>query len=394
MSTMIELTLKKPDGSLFTRIEAEKELWDKCKTSHMMRRLANGQYGLDPRFAWMLKPTSITHWILDELIRKKLIAGEQIGIHPEQESDDAYFNTYIQKLRVFVEDGRALAPKEGEGIDMSDFQQMPPNGQPPQAPGYSPPPPPPMGYGQPPAQPQQQFQPPPMPQQQGFAPPQGAPPPFGGQPQAPQFGAPPQQQMPSFPPQGAPPPVSLPQQMQPPGMPQQQFQPPQGMPQMAPPQGAPPAPPAQSPSNRRKKADGPPGALPGQQAMPFPQMPAPPQGGFAAPPAQGGMPAFGQPPQFGAPQQMSQQAAPGDHAALGNGGSNAQIAQLLALVESQAKTIAGLAETVGDLRRTIKAIDVVVGMQLRQIYQRAQPQHPNELGTESAFKEIGLPYPT
>ncbi len=362
------LALQKPDGSQLTRIEAEKELWDKCKTSHTMRRLAWGQFGLDNRFAWMLKPASVTHWVLDEMIRKRMIAGDPIGVQPELESDDSYFNSFIQRLKVFVEDGRALPPKEGEGIDMSDFQQ-PPNGQ---MPGYAPPPPPPIGF---PGQ-QQGMQQPPPPQQYAAPPPPqqyGAPQPGQGFPQqqAPQFGNPGQQapqqfgappQAPSFPPQGMP-------------MPPQQMMPP---PQQA---GAPPAPPAQTPSNRRraaKDAGAAPqhnGVLPGQTALPF-------GGNGAAPPM---MPQFGGQGMQQAPQ-LAQMPGPAQ------GGSTvealqAQISELKGIVATMAQQ---LAETL----HRVRGIDGATSIGIRGYYSLNLPNQPSQLSTEATFKEASLPYPS
>lgn len=350
MSGSPELVLKRSDGSLLTRVEAEKELWDKCKTSHAMRRVAWSQFGLENRFAWMLKPTSIVHWVLDEMIRKRMIAGDQIGVQPELESDESYFNSYIQRLRVFVEDGRALKPKEGEGIDMSDFQnQMPPqNGQPVPQQSFSPPPPP-VGFPgqQPPQQAPQSFAPPPPPQQYG-APPQAMPG-YQAPPQMPQFGAPP-----SFPPQGAQPPVSQPQ---------------------LPPQGAPPAPPAQAPSNRRRaKADAgapPPGMpqVPSQQSMPFAGPSSPPlPGTFAQPSA---------PPQFGTPQ-----VAQADSSAL-----QAQINELKGQVDAQGKVLQ-------QLLHILKGVDAAASIMLRPYYKQQMPQQASQLSTEATFNEIGMPYPS
>jgi len=391
------LELTKPDGSLLTRIEAEKHVRDVCKTSHVQRRFAWGQLGLDYQFVWMMKPITVTHWILDELIRKKQIAGDLLGIQPELDTDDSYFNSFIQRLAVFVQDGRALQPKEGEGIIMADFQQMgPPNGQPPGAPGYNPPPPP-AGFGPPPQPPGYAPQQPPQgyaPPQQGFAPPQQG---FGPPPMQP----PPQQyqqpQQPSFPPQGAPPPIPPPQ-MAPPSMgapppamgaPQTMAPPPMGappqQPQMAPP-GQPPAPPAQAPSNRRgrgKAAEGAPpqpGVLPGQQALPLGNAQQPQ--GFGAPPAMAG---FG-PPAMGQPQQ---QQGGGDTAAL-----QAQINELKGLVAAQSRQLEGLLSMVGQVLHLSKGTDAAVSCMIRPYYEKQLPQQPQQLGTEATFKEIGLPYPS
>lgn len=375
------LVLQKQDGSLLTRIEAEKELWDKCKTSHAMRRYAWGQLRLDSRYAWMLKPTSVTHWILDELHRKRLIGGDPIGVQPELESDDSYFNSFIQRLGVFVQEGRALPPKEGEGIDMSDFQhQMPPapNGQQPQQ-SYAPPPPPPMGF--PPAAQQAgpppgagQFGPPPG--QPQFAPQQQQPPQpqYAAPPQAQNFGPPPSQQPPQF---GSPPP----QQASfgpPPGQP---AFPPQGPPPpVAPPQlpGQPAAPAATAPSDRRPRksaAAAPAGAPPGaQQQMPFGQPAQQPQG-FGAPPVVSG---------FGAPQ-----GAPGAAPQQ----SSAEIADLKAQVTKLEATIAQLAQQVALILHKTVGIDAAVSIGVRGYYSQPLPGTVEQLNTEATFKECRLPYP-
>lgn len=376
------LALAKPDGSVLNRVEAEKELWDKCKTSHTMRRLAWGQFGLDNRYTWMLKPTSITHWILDEMIRKRMIAGDPIGVQPELESDDSYFNSFIQRLKVFVEDGRAMLPKEGEGIDMENFNQGAPppmNGQPTNMPGYAPPPPPPMGYPAPQGQPQQFQQQPPPPSQYAAPPPPpaqyGAPPAVPGYPapqgqqqmqfgqQAPQFGQQAPQVASPFPPQGPPPPIGQPQ-MPPQGMPQAA---PQGM-MTGPAQGAPPpAPPATSPSNRRGR---------GKSAEAAPQA-APPQQNFNTPP-QGMMPPQGM-PQFG--QQVAQAPQGGGSDAL-----QAQVAELKGIIAQQAQQIA-------QILHMVKGVDAAVSILIRPYYEKGLPQQPQQLGTEATFKECQLPYP-
>jgi hypothetical protein len=388
MEAIPELVLKKPDGSLLTRIEAEAELWDKCKTSHMMRRLAWGRYGLDQRFTWILKPTSVTHWVLDELSRKKFISGDPIGVQPELESDDSYFSSFVQRLKVFVEEGRALAPKEGEGINMSDFQHpgpmmMPQNGQQPSMPGFAAPPSP---VGFPPAPPPMgapQFQQPQAPV--GFPPqappPMGAPqapqgyPPAGPQFGAPQFGAQPQQ--PAFPPQAMPAPGAPPPMMQP--------------------QGAPPAPPAQAPANRRGRgktdAAPAPGTLPGQQQLP---MGAPPQG-FGAPPMM--PPQFGAPqgmPQMGAPQQMAPQTqqAPMQQGGANNGELLAAIAQLKNIVEEQGKLLQHLGSKLLETQRMVKAIDIVSSISLRGFYNAPRPATEADLGLEATFKAVNIPYPS
>lgn len=367
-----DLTLSKPDGSLLTRIEAEKELREKCKIFHNMGLLASYHLGLENRFALGMTPTSIIHWILDEMIRKKLIAGEQIGVQPDLESDASYFNAYTQRLGVFVQNGQALMPKEGEGIDMSDFQQ---NGAPPQ--GFTPPPPPPMGYGQQAPQQQQQYQ---QPQQQGgfgpppgappqnFGPPPGGPPAFGPPTGAPGFGPPP-----GGPPMGPPP--GFPQQAAPP----QPQMPPQGMP---PQQAAPPPPPAQAPSNRRRgkaaEAAPPAQAAPTQQTMPFPGgAPAQQPQGFGAPPA---VPGYG-PPVMGQPQ--AQQAAP----QADTGALQAQINELKGIVNMQSQVLQ-------QLLHIAKGIDAAVSITVRPYYEKLLPTQPSQLGTEATFKEIGLPYPS
>lgn len=373
------LALTKPDGTQMTRVEAEKALWEQCKTSHVMRRVAASQFGLDSRYVWGLKPTSITHWILDELIRKRVISGEQIGVNPDLESDDSYFNSYIQKLAVFVQEGRALQPKEGEGINMSDFnhQMPPPNGQN----GFAPP----NAFSQPPQQPQFQQQPP---QQGGYAPP--APPQFNagqssfGPPPQPSFGppppaAPPQNVSPppSFPPQGPPPPVAAPQQ--------------QGF---APPTGAPPPPPAAAPqAARRGRRASEPGTPP-QQAQPqpsaqmqmqMPTMPAAPAFG-APPPVSFGnapAPAFGQPAPS-APQQMQQPQQQGP---------DPDIEFLKGAVKQLSQIVASQDETLKQILRLVRGIDASTSVPIRGYWQKPLPTSGEQLSNEATFKEIGLPYP-
>jgi hypothetical protein len=234
----------KPDGSLPTRFEREKELREKASRLHERRRLAMEKYGLPAKVAYDMKTITLIHWILDKMIEYGEVSGEYMGVSSELGADDdkENFDRFTQLLALFIERGWAVTPNDGEGIDMNKINVPPVPAQiPGGAPGFPAPPMPPA----PPAMPSMPGQPmaappPPPPGMPGMPPsmpmaqppaPQGSPPampmpPIPHMPAAPtgQFGAAPAApapQMPQAPVGGAPvaQPAAAPQQGGDPGGP-------------------------------------------------------------------------------------------------------------------------------------------------------------------------------
>jgi hypothetical protein len=149
------LMFQKPDGLPFNRIEMERQMREKWNKVHYLRIQAIHLYGLDKRFVYDMREAHLRHWVLDEMIRRGQIAGDQIGVNVHAHNDEAEQRTFLQKLVVFVQTGNAVLPKEGEGVDMTVFQNPPPppvsNGIPTFAPPA--PPPPPAGIAPPPLPP-------------------------------------------------------------------------------------------------------------------------------------------------------------------------------------------------------------------------------------------------
>jgi hypothetical protein len=234
---LAQIDMRKPDGAFFTRLEMEQQLREKLSTVHH-RRLKAINLGLDSRAAYDMYPISVTHWILDQWVLKGEVRGEYIGVRSElkADSDNEYFRQFTQRLAMFIENGWAVLPNPGEGIDMNQMNQppmppMPPNGQQgpqqfaPPAPPQMPPGMPGMPPGMPPmpqmGAPQQQFGGPPMPPM----PPQAPQAPMPPTPPQPQYGGYPQQQPQQYTQAGPPQPPMPPQQpqyQQPPQVPQQQ----------------------------------------------------------------------------------------------------------------------------------------------------------------------------
>ena len=418
--TLPDLQYQKPDGSPFTRLEMEQQMRDVWPKVYWLRIKANKIYGLPKQPSFDMKEAVLRHWVLDEMARRGQIVGDQVGVNVQSYNDDNEQRQFIQRLTAMIQAGQAFAPKEGEGVDMSNLPQQPPvpaNGQ--MAPQQFAPPAPPMGVPQnyappagppgfaPPAPP---FAPPgmaPPPPAQGFAPPaQGFAPlpaqgfaPLPAQGFAP--GGPPQGFQPAAPPQFAPPPGMAPPQqgapMMPPG-----YAPPSGPPgyapqaapqqQMAAPQQAAPAPAGGRGRGRKAAGDGQPAAVP--PAAPVPPMGAQP--GYAPPPQQtapgfpplpqGGFPGFGQPQQAPqqqsfAPQQPTPQAAPQQSVGTDLGPVLAKLDQLAGLVTQQAQIIGGL-------QRQITVLSMGAALTLRAAHSR---QGAPDM--ESILKEIGVQLP-
>lgn len=271
------LDFTKPDGSQLSRYEMDVQTREKWHKVHWLRLMAIQQYGLPKQISYDMREIVLRQWVLDEMIRRGQISGVVLGVNAQSHNDEAEMRQFTQKLAAFVQANQIVLPKEGEGIDMSQFTPPPPpmmgapvpqNGQAP-APAFSPPPMPPGGF---PAAPGAPVAAPPMAQPQYTAPPGFAPAPG---PVAP----------PAMPP-------GIPQ-----GFPQQPSFPPQAAPVAAPP--APPGPPAApqpaaAPGGGRKRgpkpADAAPAPVPG--ASPVPPMPGPmgPPAGFAPGPGVPGIP--------------------------------------------------------------------------------------------------------
>jgi hypothetical protein len=356
------LSLIKPDGSAMTRLEAEHTIRTSLGTVHHMRHLASRDFGLDKKLMFLIKPVSVIHWILDEMVRRKLIIGEEIGVKPELESDPNYFNTFQQKIAAFVQSNQAMMPKEGEGVNMSDINNMMPPGAPPQnghpQTGFAPPPPPPPMFQSgaptpnvPPPPPQTGFGAAP-PTQQSFGPPTGMPQQFGPPNQT-------QQTQPAFPPA------------------------PGGQPSHVPP--PPPPVPAQTrtPRATRKSNDL-------DKTV------------VAAPPASSG---FGQ--QFGAPganmpmssplpasvNQVPVNMTPTMPTPMGAPAQDPRIDQLQQQIASLSKIVEQQSTMLSQILQLSKNVDMACSIVTRVYYQQNLPTRPEQLGCEVTFKDIGLPIP-
>lgn len=376
-----DLKYAKPDGSLFNRVEMEQQtraIWTKV---HWLRIKANKLYDLAKQVAWGMPEITLRHWILDEMIRRGQVVGNPIGVNVQTFDDDAEKRNFTQQLTAMIQAGQALVPQEGEGFDMTQFQQPPPppmppgpgggpNGSPQQAQpqsgyaappqgGYQPPPPPPMGgmpgmmtpppapggYPQgypPPQQPMQQpqMQPPPQPPQQPqFAPPQP------GYPPVPQ-GGPPMQPPPGQPPQFAPP-----QGMQQPQYPQQ---PPAPVPQT--PGAVPPGPPTGAPNTGRGRG----GRGRGAETQTAGSVPPPPQPAAPVPPMAGY-------PQPGPNQGFAPLPAPPQVVSQGSSGD---IPMLLQKIDQLTQLVMQQGQQIVALTRRVEVGNMVATLSARVFYRR------------------------
>lgn len=213
-----KLITPKADGTPYSRLEMEERLRDIASTAQIKKLIAIETFGLSTKVAYTMKPITVIHWLLDAMISKGYAQGDKMNISSDQGADDVpeTFNQFLQLLAIFIENGSALRPQEGEIPDMNKLNIPPPPGQAmapgqpapqPQGQGFTPPPPPPMPGAQP-----MMAQPPPAPT---MAPAVGAPPGVPAQM--------PQMQMPMAPalPQGAqmPMPPQAPQAPQAPSLP-------------------------------------------------------------------------------------------------------------------------------------------------------------------------------
>lgn len=335
-----DLKLTKPDGTKFTRREMEEQIRTLWPKPHTLRIKSSTRYDLPKQYAFDMKEVVLRHWVLDEMVRRGEIIGDQVGVNTQRYDNEDEHRQFTLRLMAFVQNGQALVPKEGEGIDMSN---TPPNmnGQG----GYAPPPPPGMG--------------PPM-GPPGFAP-QG--PPAGG---PPQFNpAPPQQgYQPGLPPgapgfQAAPPQQ---QQFQTPGFPPG---PPMGMPPQAPPMGVPPqAAPQAAPQSAKKSKKSETQAAPAPGGFVPQGGPAP--GGFAPLP-QGGFPGVSQPP-YGTPPQMQQ--APQIQAPVAQQ-LGVDLSGLTNKIDALTQTVNGQAALIHSLSRQLTITEMGACLILRAIYSKA-----------------------
>ncbi len=352
-----ELQCSHPDGRPRTRLEMDEWLRKEIPKVFWLRIHACRTLGLPKQISWDMREVVLRHWILDELIRRQLIVGDQLGVNQNASNDESELRQFTQRLAALLQTGQAIQPRHTEGIDMN---------------GYTPPPPPMGGV---PQQPQQTAytQPPPAPP----GPPMGP----GGYPSAPP-GPPPgppqyqQPQQPPSPPAGppgyAPPPAGVPM-----GPPPMQA----GPAPMGPPAAGPPAPPG---GRRGKRADAPQQQMAPPPAGPVPPMnPGAPQGfapvgavptGYAPPimnnpmvPGVQGVPqglaqppqAYQQPPQQSQPQPQQQTAPQVDLSAI-----HAKLDQVLNHLNSLAAKNAVLEKNLGLLSMTV----VLIG---RSMFQKA-----------------------
>ncbi len=382
-----ELQYNHPEGRQRNRLEMDQWLRQEIPKVHWLRIIASkNPFNLPKQISWDMREIVLKHWLLDEMVRRGFIVGDQLGVNQTNSNDEGELRQFTQRLAYMVQAGQAVSPQHAEGVDMSQFQPppppmmggspVPPNGQPTAYPPGPPQPPgPPHGYAQPPMPPGPPAGPP-----QGYAqPPQppGPPQPPPGYPQAP-----PQQAAPPQPPGGYAPPPGVPAgppMGPPPGVPQQQ-------------QAAPPAPGGRG---GRRKADAPAAAPPGPP--PGPPMAGPPGAppGFAPAPPFPGAPQVAAPPQHqqaqgfaplpnGAPVQQglpfpaapAQQAAPAADPAVGQ-----KLDQILTLLGQQAQRIAALEKQVV----VLATLNTVLG---RGMYQKQGSADPTVFLTE-----LGIPLP-
>lgn len=279
----IKVSLNLP--GVLDRAELEALVRAELKTVHHKRMMAV-KLGLPWKVAYDMKPITVIHWILDKYISDGQATGQLMGVSSEAGADDNKdtFDQFTQKLAMFIENGWAVMPNKGEGIDMNRMQPPPPAPNGATGPA-APAPTPAMAPGMPPA-------PPPIPS--AVAAPQ-APQPNYPAPQAPQPGyqQPPVAGAPTIP--GPPAPVGQgPAPMPPPNAP-----PVPGAPAGAPP-AAQTAPPTPAPVPPAPPAAPPPPVAAAPQA-PAPQAPQAPQPQAPAPAPQQAQAPAPQQPQAPAP---------------------------------------------------------------------------------------------
>lgn len=324
-----EIPERRPDGSLFTRLEREQHLRE--FSSYDWARYAT-QMGFDKKLAFGTSGIYVLHAILDEQIKRKLIVGDKLGVRLDlvREGNEQAVNEFKMKLDLAVQQGQALAQNQQGDNPMANGFTPPPPPPPPQQPGGFPPPAP-AQFSPPP--------PPPPPQQPQYAPPGVAAAPPPPPPPPPAQAAPPQYAPPSGPAVAAPPP-----------------------PPPAPP--APPVPPT-SGGKRGKRSEA---APPPPPAPPAPPSFTPPPGMAPPPPPQQ---AYAPPPQA--------QSAPDN-------------SELLEHVKASRADIIELKNLVNDLRQMAADQSVVLALLLRQLYQK-QLTSADGLSLAKTLAECGLGVP-
>jgi hypothetical protein len=140
-----------PDGAPYSRIEMEARIRGIASTVQVKRLIAIEKYGLQTKVAYDMKPITVIHWLHYKMIDKGEAQGDKMVISSELGADHVpeTFNQFCQRLAIFIENGSALMPPDGE-IPMDKLNIPPPPGQPmapgqqPQPQAFTPPPPPPM----------------------------------------------------------------------------------------------------------------------------------------------------------------------------------------------------------------------------------------------------------
>lgn len=348
-----ELQTSKPDGSLKTRIEMDEWLRKEVPKVHWLRIHASRTYGLPKQISFDMKEILLRHWILDEMVRRGLIIGDQLGVNTTNYNDESENRQFTQRLFSAIQSGYAVQPQHAEGIDMN---------------GYTPPPPPVMGPPGAPAPgpsypagpPPQQYQQPGPPQMAGGYP-AGPPQPPGPPPQ--QYAAP--QGPPVGPPGYAPPPAGVPVAPQ----------------QMAGPAMGPPVGP-QTNGRRGKRADAAPSA-------PMPATPVPPPG---AP--QGFAPAgYTQAPQGFAPPMPQQAQAPQQQEASVDVDVDLtpvlqKIDQLSGIVNQLVGIVNQQAQSNAAMQKKVEMLSMVCTLIGRAYYQKQ-----GSVDAAGFLTEVGVPLP-
>jgi hypothetical protein len=114
------------NGKPRTRLEMEQWLRDKYPKIHWLRIRANKDLGLPKQISWDMKEIVLRHWMLDEMVRRKYILGDVLGVNSTQSNDEAETRQFIQRLASMIQAGNAIQPQYSEGVDMTTFQPPPP----------------------------------------------------------------------------------------------------------------------------------------------------------------------------------------------------------------------------------------------------------------------------
>lgn len=354
-----------PDGRPKSRLEMDQWMRTEMPKIFWLRIHACRTFGLSKQLSFDMTEICIRHWLLDEMIRRRFITGDLLGVNANTSNDEGELRQFTQRLAAMIQAGQAVQPQHAEGVDMNGYTPPPPPV--PMGPPSSTPAPGPAYPPGPPGPPQQQYQPP-GPPVQSYPP--GPPAPPAGPPAAPQYSAPP----PMGPPGYAPPPTGVP---------------------TAPPMAAPPSPPAQmgppaapAPARRGRKPAGgetaSPAVAPPPPAGPPMGPPGAPQGfapaGFAPPAPQG----YAPPPTVPmmqapvAPPQAQAPAAPAE----------VDLTPILQKLNEMAGKMEILANHNNLLQKRIDMLSMVTTVVCRAIYQKQGS--PDAAGF---LTELGIPLP-